>query len=381
MPKRPTVLLLFGSKVSRMPDVQEVTETVFGANGRSLKADATIDSEDDSGCESPELAALIPALLREIEALIVKVQPWKKPHRSTDSGKQPVTYEDIAGLLSALDKQADTRRDPVVQHCYEALRAAVGLSAADRRRGFGSLVVATSQWIKEVVHEQLTRNSVEPTALKEFLDRFRPRPDKTAIATTNHDLLIECVLGELGLPGNLGFVPTARSGVEVFRPRQLREAGGIKLLKLHGSVDWYADPEGEFRLIRSDAKRNPDHWDLGQIPEILVGTLNKLEDYSYSVYPHLLTEFQNTLCGTDRVLISGYGFRDSGINGRLIDWLERDEPRTMMIVHPDPVELRKGAHWAAADRLGDNRRVEFVEAKFEDATKVEHSRRIEAFLA
>lgn len=61
--------------------------------------------------------------------------------------------------------------------------------------------------------------------------------ERLAIVTTNYDLCLECaVYGELGRQMDIGWDYTPFGGSE---PDRMYMKGGVPLLKLHGSVNWY----------------------------------------------------------------------------------------------------------------------------------------------
>lgn len=72
---------------------------------------------------------------------------------------------------------------------------------------------------------------------------------------------------------------------------------------------------------------------------LLAGTLSKLEDYSFSIFPWLWAEFQNALRKTRRVVISGYGFKDAGLNARLKSWLLHFPTARILVIHHNPSAL------------------------------------------
>jgi len=181
-----------------------------------------------------------------------------------------VTYEDIGAVISALDKHSDYPvRSPEVQPFYERLDHAMKESILTHRGGddgldFGSLVRATTPWIKTVVYDELTdyseKHPEEPRALAQFLEQFISFASSAVFATTNHDWFIEDALSRIDRPVNLGFV--AEGGREIFHPQRLLEDVGTRVLKLHGSIDWF----GDRTIVRSRPQTNLDHWKRGRDP-------------------------------------------------------------------------------------------------------------------
>jgi hypothetical protein len=82
----------------------------------------------------------------------------------------------------------------------------------------------------------------------------------------------------------------------------------------------------------------------------LVGTFNKIADYSQQLFGKLLTSFRTFLSKADRVVVCGYSFGDKGINTALIDWLYSNQNRRLIVVHRYPDVVRAGARGAIANK-------------------------------
>ena len=105
---------------------------------------------------------------------------------------------------------------------------------------------------------------------------------------------------------------------------------------------------------------------------ILAGTHNKLEDYSYSIFSDLITEFTRLLWSSDYVIISGYGFGDRGINSRLSNRLRLDIKNQILVIHPkgekliDKYNLDLEYHAKELLKGIDPQRIRFLKMKFEN---------------
>ena len=150
------------------------------------------------------------------------------------------------------------------------------------------------------------------------------------------------------------------------------ECEGVRLLKLHGSVTWRRESGGERRLLKvhPHADRNAAGVLLEPDYEILTGTHNKILQYARGHFGDLHSLFRASLRKADCVVVAGFGFRDKAINTMLIEWME-ERARRLVIVHPDPAELRANARpavssawsrWEVAGKLA------CVEKRAEDAS-------------
>jgi hypothetical protein len=180
------------------------------------------------------------------------------------------------------------------------------------------------------------------SAYKPFIDLIKGF-DEVDIFTLNHDLLVEFLLEKNGLEFTKGFskdnseihyeghpLPTYKGNYEKF---------GIRLYKLHGSVDCYRfehcnvegasyTPTGDYsyylpggyRARHFSVRVNPKTEEVVQdlcfdvVPQFITGKDKRsLIDKDY-MYADLYERFTSTLGATDNLFVSGYSFRDEHIN-------------------------------------------------------------------
>ena len=56
------------------------------------------------------------------------------------------------------------------------------------------------------------------------------------------------------------------------------------------------------------------------MPLLLIGTFNKVAEYSRGIFLDLHHRFRSTLREADRLVVCGYSFGDKGINTAVIEW-------------------------------------------------------------
>lgn len=88
----------------------------------------------------------------------------------------------------------------------------------------------------------------------------------------------------------------------------------IRLIKLHGSLDWSTGPDGVVQRLIPDIN-NEDY-----VPGIIFGAGNKLRPTG--PFLDLYAEFRTTLDRATRVIIIGYGFGDPHVNELLRRWIQ-----------------------------------------------------------
>jgi SIR2-like domain len=158
---------------------------------------------------------------------------------------------------------------------------------------------------------------------------------RLAIATLNYDNSIELLANANDLPCETGLDAWSTGGEASF------ESDGIRLLKLHGSVDWIWQ-EGPSSLSPSrpmphravvPMKREQANG-LRYMPCVIFGQRNKLT--AEGPFLDLLRVFQDELKGATILTVVGYSFRDPHINVYISNWLNGDPSRKLRIINgPD----------------------------------------------
>ena len=150
------------------------------------------------------------------------------------------------------------------------------------------------------------------------------------VATVNYDLSIEHAGAREGV--------NVSTGIEQWdRERRLIWSDGVRLLKLHGSIDWcwepvkYEPPKGQFPRRRLQKVDDPS--DETRDPVVVFGQRGKLR--SEGPFLSLLSEFEKQLSVTNRLIVVGFSFRDEHINEAIRHWLAEDYGRTIVLVDPN----------------------------------------------
>lgn len=171
-----------------------------------------------------------------------------------------------------------------------------------------------------------------------------------SISTLCHDTHIESYLAKAGISLADGF-SDPQEGYRYWKD-EFSSEHTTPFLKLHGSVNWFRidteiciPPEGRYqeRLRREDGTFEDAFTDR---PELLIGTFNKLSEYSQGIFLELHYRFRATLKEADKLVVCGYSFGDKGINTEIIEWYFSKPGRSFVIIHPDPEDLFKNARGA-----------------------------------
>jgi hypothetical protein len=151
-------------------------------------------------------------------------------------------------------------------------------------------------------------------------------PDGITVATLNYDRSIEIAGLNEGVPVHTGVQSWIESGTWAW------PTTGVRLLKLHGSIDWSWKPE--FRpgyLPRSVIAVDSDHQAQEQ-PAVVFGHRGKLR--AEGPFLSLLAEFENQLASSTRLIVIGYSFGDEHVNEVIRRWTAENADRKLLVVDP-----------------------------------------------
>jgi hypothetical protein len=205
-----------------------------------------------------------------------------------------------------------------------------------------------------------------------------PFVSRMEIFTLNHDLLIERALEHAGIYFANGFVPVSADlrswDIESFAKSREK----VRLTKLHGSIDWYTRPilDRGPSCVCIATNRDVNHA-LGPDgssaliydSEILIGTFNKMTEYTMGIYADLFCAFRKALWALDKLVVSGYSFGDKGINASFVEWTRQKGERRTLIVAPHASRYRHEARGAIRKLFADcDVQLTTLDAKFKDVT-------------
>lgn len=158
------------------------------------------------------------------------------------------------------------------------------------------------------------------------------------IATLNYDVAIEQTSEQAGVACSTGIVEWITAGKWSW-PRT-----GIRLLKLHGSIDWvWERQEHRDGHLPLDAIRiTEDAVNETNPPALVFGQRGKLR--AEGPFLSLLGEFERHLSDARHLLVIGYSFRDNHVNELIRRWTSEDITRMITVVDPNwPESFRGGS--------------------------------------
>lgn len=207
-------------------------------------------------------------------------------------------------------------------------------------------------YIRHTVWHKLNRSVANHNHLS-FLSEAINDKDISAvnISTLNHDLLIEQHLSDKKITFNDGF----GSPINGVRYWENHFTDKNNLLKVHGSVnwftltpddgDWFDDQIGIVLDGDIDHAKSKKGGLMRSLPEkepkILIGTFNKIYEYTESVFSDIYYQFRALLGKSQNLVVSGYSFGDKGVNSAILEWLYSDRKNKIIVINRDPDTLVK----------------------------------------
>jgi hypothetical protein len=342
------MILFLGSGVSlpsRLPRVDELTREVL--SGEWYKhTDQLFYSGRNPSFIDADPTLVIQRFLRFLKGLA--------DSGFAKEGRAEANYEDLFFICKQLQEHEDGMgRNMSILPFLESMRLSLEQFPINQGHmsAYHSPLHALSSMsctlIQSVVRIKL-HTSMDPVGLDLVLELSKSAG--TTIVTLNHDLLVERVLRDNGISYCDGF-GEPDGDVRWFDERLFEPTDAPVLLKPHGSIDWFfffptdnasrprgtAIPVGNDRIncVTKDGTRLDNYGN----PEFLTGVGNKIGSYNSGIFAEMMFRFHEVLKYERQIVMSGYGWKDQGINVRLVDWLLMDKSRKLFLLHQQPEEF------------------------------------------
>ena len=180
-----------------------------------------------------------------------------------------------------------------------------------------------TEWFVQQSCERITERAA--SALWGAMLR-RVQGHELCIVTTNYDRSLEIACHHQGVVADDGFEEfTSR---EFAKWRGIDSASPIKLLKIHGSTDWYQGDSNEVYKLKHPL---PIFGDLnvssrnGEVPRLSSAMIlpTKEKIINRPPYPDLVTEFRNTARSREMAVFLGTALRDPDIMDIFVQCAEK----------------------------------------------------------
>jgi len=322
-----------------MPSTNEITRIVRSGEGIMRHSDGVYHFAQNllPDVRNHQVLLLTDTLFSEIEAYY------------NDRRSHPVNYENCCYLAAQLrDAESGEFDNPAVAPLIQKLTHKEELrTLMAKHEDRLVLFDETENFIRDVVWGMLRRKPVNVQYLNWLSDLGHDKAvDSIDLVTLNHDTVLEQVFSSNSLIFCDGFGEPV-NGVRFWDPDGLQSPGRLRLIKLHGSINWFRFRSNKVVGI----PENHDPYLTDPRPELLVGTFNKMMEYTTDIFADLHCHFHQCLRQTRYLVCCGYGFGDKGINKKLSEWINAAHDRRLVVVHANPDELfccSRGAianHW------------------------------------
>jgi hypothetical protein len=355
IPTNQHIALLFGSGIScpaGLPSTANITERVLSGNGISRHTDSTYFS-------GPPLYGIPDQYVPKVILLLARLKSEIDNYYDAYDRARATNYEDLYSLASQIhDTELGDFDNPAPRSLIKQILADsenILHGKPHDTNGRWRLVDLCSEamnYIRDVVWVELGKKPDNLSHLGFLLDAARDSAFKRKfIFTLNHDTLLETLFTR----HSVSFIDGFESPVSQLRKwnPQLYEFGqttDLLLLKLHGSINWFFfEKNNSYTLaipLTEFWDKHPHVLPADGRPEILVGTLNKILEYTNPIYIDLQCAFNRQLNHCQHLIISGYSFGDTGINTRIIQWMYSRPSNRLIIIHPDADSLLERARTA-----------------------------------
>ncbi|MFW6035000.1 MAG: SIR2 family protein [Halothermotrichaceae bacterium] len=267
--------------------------------------------------------------------------------------KEKCNYEDLFYVIKQILGGAYNRVNPVVMPFLNQVKEKIAFEEWTLYEYFDN----ARKYIIDTIYYLLSRKTAEINYLKFIGDIVRNEGIKRVdIFTLNHDIIIEKYLTMHDIDYCDGFqqIPVAfknnlannnnynknklqHNKIRKWEPHLFIETSAdIRLLKLHGSINWYKIPDKNScrgYIYGSCSFENTMQY-ISLRPLLLIGKYNKVNEYNSNIYVDLHYYFYRLLKMINTIIISGYSFGDTGINSWLIDWMDSRRDHSIVLITP-----------------------------------------------
>lgn len=327
------ILFVLGSGVSfgACPDTKSITDEVL--NGTSepphLWRSSRLDAKKEKTC--------VQEFLKLLQAEVLRL-------------KNSCTYEDLYSISlrlynhesgCELSPEIVRFRDFIYRDSFQYHQFYLG-NAYHGDRPLAAISLRACYFITETVRLMLLKRRENTVNLSLITDAIAHLgPANVDVITLNHDLLLEQELDGAGITWTDGFEneKLKQENMVSFSSDNFRDENRVRILKIHGSVNWYY------------ARSKETEWKCWKIPkpetavieericidyekgQILTGSTTKGLAYTKGTFGALHLEACRLLRESPIIVCSGYGWKDLPFNEMIRDWSKYHQEPGMWLLH------------------------------------------------
>ena len=339
------LMFLLGSGVSipaGFPNTNDITTQVFDGGNIIRHTDSRYYLTDSPSDLQKQLTdEYLPKVLALLQTIGELMESYDKI--------EPLNYEILYYFIQQLNAyESGELLNMALYPFLDQIKQNLRFPGSEATR-FIDVVSEAENYIRHTVWRMLVKDVEKHQHLAFLSDAIKEDAISVNVATLNHDLLIEKHLSDKNIHFYDGF-GSPKNGVRYW---ENNFADKNNLLKVHGSINWFdlhpddgdwfddkigivldgdidhaKSPTGS--LIRSTSEKEP---------KILVGTFNKIYEYTESIFSDIYYQFRALLGRSKTLVVSGYSFGDKGVNTAILEWLYKDRHNKIIVIHPHPDTL------------------------------------------
>lgn len=384
--ENPRISVLLGAGASAdagIPTTMEMTDAVIGEladreHRRVLKfirytiaAHLAQRRPDEWARDEPSVAVDVERLFAAVDLLVDRdQQPWSPFVGTWRSGLESFAPEpsirefDLGVALRDVDRaliaaMSDTARRGSVSSMTSRILERPLFELLERafkvvRPSDVSVLLADvrDEMLRSLFSVVRIADSTRVSYLSPLVELARKQGSLT-IASLNYDRVIETLAELTDVRCDTAIESWSTQG-----ELEWSESSLLRLLKLHGSIDWVADRHepttaGQLPLLRIRKIKSEDERAWHERPAVVFGEAGKLR--AEGPFLELLLRWSAELRRADTLLVVGYSFRDAHVNEMIARWFTSEETRRIVLV--DLADVASAEHPSLAWYLcqADNR--------------------------
>lgn len=360
------IAFLLGSGTSipaGIPSTQTITERILSGEGVMRHSNENYSFDEPLYGTPDEDVPRVVVFLNRLKIKIYLYYLYETGHFTN--------YEDLYYVASQIhDSELKEYDNPVVQpfinKVLPEIRPLLVSEENEIRDEWQLLDLANeaANYVRDVVWHLLSKETNSLDHLNCIKDACLDyQLSNIDIFSLNHDTVIEQSLSQNDIQVIDGFGQPQKNvrywNPDLFDSRDSK----VRLFKLHGSVNWFRfRPDSESWSDESigipkdrdfwhtKSPQGQRQWPVGGRPMLLVGTFNKMLQYTSDIYAGLHYQLYRSLRHVQQLVICGYSFGDKGINTRINEWLYSSPNRKITVVHPEPEKLKRAARGAISNK-------------------------------
>lgn len=233
----------------------------------------------------------------------------------------PVNIEQLATAALRLKSRLDSPLAPYVSGWNQKL---VELEAMQE-----GLLADFLESIYSRLNSWLTVDEPAKIAYLARLNDFKAIADSVDVFSLNYDLCIERAFTESAHTFVNGFTENGWTPSEF-------ESSGVRLFKMHGSLDWVEDEVHGICSVSMPRHTYADDFEGQKPPLLIFGTDAKLT--GKEPFLTLLHSFSSRLHDSDMLIVVGYSFQDDYVNEIIEQRMNRNTRLKTIVVSPKATE-------------------------------------------